>query len=274
MKRRRGALLLLASSTVLLASSAVLLGCGARTGLDVPDADRDGGPDAGRDAGRDAGTPPLCIEVPPLGGVVSAEFTIPAFLQVVDVMFVIDASASMRDEINTVRGRLRDTVVPGIRAAIPDAAFGIAFLGEFPVFPHARPDSGVHPYELRSPITTDVDRIGAALDGVPTWGNLDDPEADIEALFQVATGQGLLPFIEPSFGCPGGGVGAACFRSEAFRVVMLVTDAPMHNGPPGVAPTANYEFTPSPHTYAETVAALSAIDSRSRQSGERPSGRQ
>jgi hypothetical protein len=236
-------------------------GCGARTGLDVPDADRDAGRDAGNDGGLDAGTPPICIEVPPLGGPVATELTIPAFLQVVDVMFVIDASASMRDEINTVRSRLNDLVVPGIRAAIPDAAFGLAFLGEFPVLPHARPDSGVRPYELRSPITTDVDTITATLVDIPTWGNLDDPEADIEALFQVATGLGLPPFIEPSFGCPSGGVGAACFRTDAFRVIMLVTDAPMHNGPPGVAPVANYTaVSPSPHGYLETVDALRGID--------------
>lgn len=242
-------------------AAAMTLGCGARTGLDVPDANLDAGQDGGNDAGQDAGVPPLCIEVPPMGGPVSAEFTIPAFLQVVDVMFVIDASASMRDEINTVRSRLRDTVVPGIVSAIPDAAFGIAFLGEFPVLPHARPDSGVHPYELRSPITTDVSRIELALEAVPTWGNLDDPEADIEALFQVATGRGLPPFVEAAFGCPGGGVGAACFRSDAFRVIMLVTDAPMHNGPPGVPPIANYTVvSPSPHTYLETVEALRGID--------------
>jgi predicted small lipoprotein YifL len=254
---RRAARSAFACSLVL----ASVAGCGAKTGLDVPDAARDAGRDSGTDAGMDAGVPPICIEVPPMGGPVAAELTIPAFLQIVDVMFVIDASASMRDEINTVRDRLGNLVVPGIRAAIPDAAFGIAFLGEFPVLPHARPDSGVRPYELRSPITTDVDRIDAALVGVPTWGNLDDPEADIEALFQVATGRGLPPFIEASFGCPGGGVGAACFRDEAFRVIMLATDAPMHNGPPGVAPVANYTaVVPSPHSYGETVTALSDID--------------
>lgn len=237
------------------------IGCGAKTGLEVPDAARDAGRDAGSDAGLDAGMPPVCIEVPPMGGPVSAQFTIPAFLQIVDVMFVIDASASMRDEINTVRAGLRDVVVAGIRDAIPDAAFGIAFFGEFPVLPHARPDSGVRPYELRSPITTDLDRIAAALEGVPTWGNLDDPEADVEALFQVATGRGLSPFIESSFGCPSGGVGAACFRDEAFRVIMLATDAPMHNGPPDVPPVANYTaVSPSPHGYVETMQALTDID--------------
>jgi len=37
---------------------------------------------------------------------------------------------------------------------------------------------------------------------------------------------------------------------------MLITDAPTHNGPPGVDPVAPYDFTPPPHTYGETVDAV------------------
>lgn len=242
-----------------------IAGCGAKTGLYAPDANvdagHDGGIDANVDAGHDAGPPIRCIEIPPTGGPVTAAFSIPATLQIVDVMFLIDATGSMRDEIDNVRHGLRDVVVPGVTSAIPDAAFGLAFFGEFPVEPHARPSSGVLPYELRAPITTDVERLTAAFEGIPTWGNLDDPEADVEGLFQVATGAGLPPFIDPSFGCPSGGSGGACFRSDAFRVVLLVTDAPMHNGPPGVAPISNYAFTSpaTPHHYMETVTALRNI---------------
>lgn len=244
-----------------LTTLASIAGCGAKTGLDAPDANIDGGRDAGTDAafdaGHDGGPPTRCIVVPPMGGPVSADFSIPATLQIVDVMFLIDATGSMRDEIDNVRRGLRDRVIPGVTAAIPDAAFGLAFFGEFPIAPHARPDSGVLPYQLRAPITTDIERLTAAFEGIPTWGNLDDPEADIEGLFQVATGAGLPPFIEPSFGCPSGGSGGVCFRADAFRVVLLVTDAPMHNGPPGVGPFANYTFTdPTPHHYMETVTAL------------------
>lgn len=233
-------------------------GCGAKTGLDTPDANVDAGSDAGMDAGPDAGPPIRCIEVPPMGMPVTADFSIPATLQVVDVMFLIDATGSMRDEIDNVRRGLRDSVVPGVTAAIPDAAFGLAFFGEFPVLPHARPSSGVRPYELRAPVTTDIERLTAAFEGIPNWVNMDDPEADVEGLFQVATGAGLSPFVDPSFGCPSGGTGGACFRADAFRVVLLATDAPMHNGPPGVPPNADYAFTSpaTPHGYAETVTAL------------------
>ncbi len=229
--------------------------CGAKTGLEAPD--------ARLDAARvpDASMPPReCIEVPPDRDRVLATLSLPARLRVADVMFVIDTSASMRDEIEGVRRGLRDRVVPGVRASIPEASFGVALFGEFPVFPHARPDSDVGPYLLRTPVTSDIGRIEVALEDTPVWGNLDDPEASVEAVFQVATGEGLSPFIPPSFGCPGGGSGGACFRPDSFHVVLLVTDAPMHNGPPGVPPDAPYMFTPAPHTYAQMLAAVADAD--------------
>jgi hypothetical protein len=242
-----------------LAAGSALAGCGAKTGLEAPDAPIDASLDAARVP--DAAMPPReCIEVPPGEERVTASLTLPARLRVADVMFVIDSSASMRDEIEGVRNGLRDRVVPGVRASIPEANFGVALFGEFPVFPHARDGSDVGPYRLRTPVTNDIGRVEVSLEDTPVWGNLDDPEAAVEAVYQAATGEGLAPFIEPSLGCPGGGRGGACFREDAFHVVLLVTDAPMHNGPPGVEPIAPYAFTPAPHTYGDALTALRDVD--------------
>lgn len=239
-----------------LAAVLALPSCGAKTGLEAPDASRD----AARDARTDAPVPPppaTCIEVPREGLRATVELEIPATLRVIDVMFLIDSSASMQDEIDTVRDRLRGFVVPRILEIIPDAEFGVAIFGEFPVFPHALMGSReVGPYLLRSTITADVERIAIALDGTPIWGNLDDPEASTEGLYQVATGEGVPGFIDPGLGCPTGGLGGACFRRDAFRIVMLVTDAPMHNGPRG---RNRYGFS-GPHSYEETLAAVDALD--------------
>lgn len=237
---------------------ALLAGCGSKTGLTTPEFD------AGSDAGVDAGPPPRpCVVAPIDAGEVTAELDVPASLAVIDLLFLIDSTGSMRDEIDAVRSRLRGRVVPGVRAAIPDAAFGVALFGEFPVSPHGGSD--VRPYELRSPITTDVTRVEAALDETPVWANRDDPEAAIEGLFQVATGLGYgdpaTPgFIPASTGCPRGGFGGVCFRDDALPIVMLITDAPMHNGPPGVEPDDPYEFSPPPATYAETIEAVTRLD--------------
>ncbi len=228
--------------------------CGAKTGLDAPDARIDAAmlPDA-------AVPPQTCIEVP-LEGRVRAALTLPANLRVVDVMFVIDSSGSMQDEIDAVRGGLRERVVPRIRSIIPDAAFGVALFGEFPVEPHARPDSGVQPYLLRTPLTTDIGRVEVSLERTPVWGNLDYPEAGVEALFQVMTGEGLSPWIPASTGCPGGGSGGACFRTDSFHVAIVITDAPFHNGPPTVPPFDPYLFRPAPHSYADMIAAAVRTD--------------
>lgn len=241
----------------------LLIACGAKTGLYVPDADAE--MDAPLDAGVDvfdAGMPPPCIEVPRDGGTVRASLDLPVELAVVDVMFLLDATASMLDEIDTIRNRLRDLVVPEVRALIPDAAFGVALVGEFPVDPHGPRD--VEPYDLRVPITTDVLSIETALESLPSWGNFDEPEAQVEGLYQVATGAGLDPWILPSFGCAMGGLGGGCFRRDSLPVVLLITDAPMNNGPPRVSPESSYrvrDFAPNPlpHQYADAIDAVNAL---------------
>ncbi len=249
-----------------LALFPLVIACGAKTGLYVPDADADlDAPlDAGLDApdAFDADIPPPCIEVPRDGGTVRASLDLPVELAVVDVMFLLDATASMLDEIDTIRRRLRDRVVPGVREAIPDAAFGVALAGEFPVDPHGPGD--VEPYDLRVPVTTDVLQVEAALDSLPSWGNFDEPEAQVEGLYQVATGAGLAPWINPSFGCASGGLGGGCFRRDSLPVILLITDAPMNNGPTDVRPISRYRASdfapdPTPHTYDEAIAAVNSL---------------
>ncbi|MEZ4252040.1 MAG: hypothetical protein R3B99_27820 [Polyangiales bacterium] len=215
------------------------------------------GVDGGLDAGTDAGIP--CIEVPRDAGIVEVDFELPVRLAVVDVMFVIDATASMIDEIDNVRRRLRDVVVPGVRAIIPDAAFGVAFVGEFPVDPTDPAPCCPTRCARRS---TDTLVVESSLEDPPSWGNFDEPEAQVEGLYQIVTGEGLGPWIPPSAGCATGGSGAACFRREALPIVLVITDAPMNNGPPGVRPESRYRFTrpATPHTYDEALAALRSID--------------
>lgn len=238
----------IALGALLLSATGLGLGCGAKTGLYVPDV---GPPPA--DAGVDAELPTTCILVPPDAGPVRASLTLPVHLRVVDVFFLLDATASMLDEIDNVRTRLRRRVVPGVREAIEDAAFGVAFVGEFPVDPYGPPD--IAPYELRVPITRDAVTVEGALAPLPSWGNFDEPEAQVEGLYQLATGEGLSPYILASSGCPAGGAGGACFRPEALPVVILVTDAPMHEGPPSSPPTNEYDI-PGVHSYGQTLAAL------------------
>lgn len=244
----------------MLASLAGVLaaGCGAKTGLEVPDSSMDAGPDASSDAGLDAPFP--CIEIIPDGGVIELPLETEVQLGRADVVFLIDTTASMTQEIDEIRNRLRDTIAPGIRRAIPDADLGIATFGDFPVRPCG--ESSDRPFDLVLPVTDDIGRVQSAMESV-TLGNGGDPaEAQVEALFQVATGFGLSPYIPPSSGCPAGGVGYPCFRTDAVPVVMLFTDAPFHNGPGGRNPYTSCPVGAVPHTYTQALDALDALGVR------------
>ena len=245
-----------ASELIALGAAVLLAACGAKTGLNAPDMGPDFGVDLGPDMGPPPPPPPQCVEVPRNGETVDADFELPVSLAVVDVFFLLDATASMLDEIDTIRNRLRDRVVPGVRAAIPDAAFGVALFGEFPVDRHGPSD--VRPFEMRRTVTTDIIQVETALEGLPSWGNFDEPEAATEGLYQVATGEGLDRWIDRTAGCPRGGEGGACFRSTSLPVILLITDAPMQNGPRGVPPVSTYDF-PGPHSYTEALEALDRI---------------
>lgn len=238
---------------------ALALGCGAKTGLETPDIDAgpDAGVDAGPDAGPDASLP--CVEVPLDGGTIEIPLDIEAELARADVLFLIDTTASMSEEIDEIQRGLRDVIAPGIADAIPDSALGVATFADFPEGMCG--EAGDDPFRLELPITTEVGRVQSAVDGIELGNGLDRPESQVEALYQVGTGEGIGSFVPPSFGCPMGGVGYPCFRSDALPVVLLFTDAPFHNGPGGTNPY-RCGVTPPPHTYTQAVEALDNLSIR------------
>lgn len=248
----------------LLATALVLgsvAGCGARTGLEVPDAG-DGGFDGGPAApdapdATDAAVP--CFELDPDGGVIDLPLDTQVELGRADVAFLVDTTASMGSEIDQIRRGLRDRIVPGIRASIPDSRLAVATFADFPNDPCG--DTGDSPFELILPITDDISRVQAAVDSIALHSGVDPPESQVEGLFQLVTGEGLPGFVEPSFGCPGGGFGFACFSADALPVVLLFTDAPFHSGPGGTNPYT-CGVSGVAHRYDDAVAALRARNVR------------
>lgn len=233
----------LKSALVIAPALFVALGCGAKSGLEVPEVEND----------ADAGLP--CFEVPIDGGPIDVELdTRPRFARA-DIVFLIDVTASMRDEINEVQDRLRDKIAPAIEAQIPDTQIGVATFADFPVEPYGAP--GDSAFSLLTPITDNLSEVQAALDAIEIQNGIDDPESQVEALYQTATGEGLGGFVLQSFGCPMGGSGYPCFRADSIPVVLLFTDQVFHNGPGGSAPYSSI-LSPSPHSYEEARDALLA----------------
>lgn len=256
---------------LLLVALVALPGCGAKTGLDVPDANIDASRDAGVDAnidvgphdgGHDAGTDAHipCVELDPDAGPVELPLDTQVQLGRADVVFLIDITGSMSQEIGHIQAELRDTIAPGIQAAIPDSELGVATFADFPVASCGTAEDRA--YNLVLPVTDDLARVQSAVNAIAVSNGGDPPEAQVEGLYQTATGEGLGSFIPPSFGCPSGGFGYACFRTDALPVILLFTDDFWHNGPGNAEP---YSFScPSllssvtPHSYANAVSVLQA----------------
>jgi len=224
-------------------------GCGAKTGLDVPD----GGPDAGTDAGLP------CVEVPLDGGAIELPLETEAQLGRADVVFLIDVTASMMDEIDRIRDSLQSRLAPAIESEIPDAYLSVATFADFPEDPYG--DADDDPFTLMLPMSSELSRVQAAVSAIELGNGRDEAESQVEALYQVATGEGLGTYIPPSVGCPSGGTGYPCFRGDALPIVLLFTDAPFHNGPGGSAPYGP-AVTPPPHSYTQMVDALGSVGVR------------
>ena len=261
-----------------------LTGCGARTGLRLPDVASATTTDAARDAADapDAPRPTeLCVDLDPAAGLVTVAIDTRPTVSVADVLFLIDHTGSMDGEIDNIKANLQATIVPAIAQAIADVQFGVATYSDFPLAaPNgiAYGDPGDIPFTLVTPIERGVANVQGAVDGITTGGGGDNPEAMVEALYQVATGEGYAPWITARAPCATPGrLGFACLRPNAQSIIVLITDAPAHNGPFGSNAYVPSSFlTPSncpldrpgcaaarpPHAYADAVAALARINAR------------
>ncbi|MDQ3032122.1 MAG: VWA domain-containing protein [Myxococcota bacterium] len=241
-----------------LALAALATGCGAKTGLDVPDAQVD----AGMDAGPDAMIP--CIEIPLDGGLVELPLQTQVELGRADVVFAIDTTASMGQEIDQIRANLRERIAPGITNAIRDSQIGVTTFADFPVGSCGDATENDLPFRLVLPVSPDIGRVQSAVDSIGLDNGSDEPESQVEALYQIATGEGIAPWVPASFGCPMGGFGYPCFRNDALPVVLMFSDAPFHNGPGGARPysAACPAVEPAAHDYDEAVEALNATGIR------------
>ena len=234
-----------------LSVASALLGCGASTGLEVSASEPDAGP------------PPVvadeCVTVPTNGPPASVDVEFVARISSADVLFLVDVTGSMVDEIGQIRETLRDELAPQLALAIPDVRMAVAEFSDFPQFPYG--DEHDLPFRLHQTSTEDLSQVQDAVDGLPTRSGSDVPESHVQALWHVATGEGAGSYVPPA-SCPSGTVGYPCFRADGSRIVLLFTDAEFHNGP-----TGRYQYTPGtlrpePATYAEATESLRAIGAK------------
>ncbi len=132
-----------------------------------------------------------------------------------DVQFLQDLTGSFGDDIATVRG-----VIPGIIGALqavqPNSRFGSSTFVDKPVGPFG--SAGEWTYNTLLPLTGSAAALTGAYTSMVIRNGADAPEAQLEALMQLA----LRP-VEVGF------------RTDSARFVVLFTDAPFHIAGDGAA---------------------------------------
>lgn len=183
-----------------------------------------------------------------------------------DIYFLLDQTGSMSEERENLKAGLTsgtflgaevqcaDTdfdghpnnelknqgIVGSIRCLIRDAWFGTGFHRELPFSGYGDNDEVI--FRHFQDITGDIASTLSAIMRMTNDGNIDWTEGHTQALWSVATGNGLYlgydrPGVAQRGDCPAGTWGYPCFRQDAIPIVVLFTDAPFHNGP-----DANFDY--------------------------------
>jgi Ca2+-binding RTX toxin-like protein len=133
--------------------------------------------------------------------------------QPLDVVFVQDLSGSFSDDLAMVRS-LAPQVASAVRVVQGDSRFGLTAFIDKPVSPFG--GAGDYVYRTVLPLTADGAQILTAYNGLTATGGNDAPEAQLEALLQLALRPGELGF-----------------RADSLRVAVLFTDATYHRAGDG-----------------------------------------
>jgi hypothetical protein len=212
----------------------------------LPDSDGDGVPD---DADDCPGTPDWisCDDDPSNDGLYTTLFydpagsdeaarstivTTTAEIPEIDVYFLVDATPTLAEEIAVLKAEIL-SIVEDVRLEFGDARFGLGLYRAYPLSPLAAPYSQ-SPYHHILDLTDDDALLEIAVSTLDAVANGTLPTAATQALYSMASGRGLGDVVPNRVSCPeaeDAGVGYPCFRSDALRVVMNITDAEVYNGP-------------------------------------------
>jgi hypothetical protein len=137
-----------------------------------------------------------------------------------DLVLLADTTGSMSGAIANVRTNA-GAITGDILAAQPTAQFGVAEYKDF---------SDAVPFKVNQNITADEAAVQSGINQWSASGGGDTPEADLNALYQLATG-------------------SVSFRADGTRIIAWFGDAPSHDPSGG-------------HNLADTIAALQAAKIR------------
>lgn len=181
-----------------------------------------------------------------------------------DVYLLMDTTGSMGGAISSLKETITrepDGLIVSLRENIPEAWFGVGDFKDYSQSPYG--GGSDYAYRHRLDMTEDAGAAQGAVNDLSASGGADGPESHVPAIFASVTGQGLpgradeggVP-IPARTDCPRGTRGYPCFRERAVPIVVLMSDAPFHNGPNGSAAYDNDSLGGPAPTFEQTVAAV------------------
>ena len=214
------------------------------------------------------------------GQVAFDPITVTTTLNPVDVYFLFNSTNEMYSSFETLSSQM-PAVVTSVEASIPNTAFGLGRFTNYASWPYQTQAAANTVYAPILGETTNAGTVNAAFAAVNAGEFTSKPyvvaQSSGVALYSMALNQDLgswagFPwyysptpgsdywyattnwwgrgprsswygnFYSAYNGCAAGTLGAACFRQNAFHIVLLMQDSPMMNGPVGSFPY--YQFMP------------------------------
>ncbi len=171
----------------------------------------------------------------------------------VDVALLFDRSGSFADDLATLRSKAAE-LRRALHDRIADLTLGLASFIDAPCAGFGDPGDFGYRVDLR--LTSQHERLERVLQQIDIRSGADVPEAQLEAMVQALTGQGLLvehgdPTCRGVADVPASPLG---WREQALHFLFVSTDAPFHR--PGD------EGYPYPHSAKDVVAAAQALGAR------------
>lgn len=212
--------------------------------------------------------------LPYMGGPQDQPLQFGTNVQSLDSFFAVDTTGSMGPSIIALRDSLTNTIIPGVKAgAAKDAQFGVAAVEDFPTGGYGTPgyyagNLDDQPLIMLQSISADVTAaqtaVGKLLNGSnPRGAGMDLPEGQMEALYQLATGEGNVVTNVVNIAANKTGIGGAGFRKGALPVITMISDAVFHTKGEGTIP-CSYQDGLGNHPIATDYAGPAATAAHTR----------
>lgn len=197
-------------------------------------------------------------------------------LREADVYFLMDNTNSMGPTIVALQAALTATLIPEIRAAIPNAWFGVGGFDDYPIGGYGWPTAGIDtagiqhdaPFFQYAPMTESPAAVQAAVNHYRENNGNDGPESAVAALYAAVTRDNLAGYarfpgnVSTPPTCAAGRYATACFRPSAVPILVVMTDQNQHNAPTCTFASCPYIGVPGAPTWTQMTGALAAIDAR------------